>query len=59
MKPKERDELLIRLECKLNELKTDFENHLSHHFKVTLAAIGAVITAAGGIIVQLVMRGLK
>ena len=59
MKPKDRDEMLIRMDVKLDELKTDFQNHLSHHFKVTLAAIAAVITAAGGIIMQLVMRGLK
>jgi len=57
MTDNEKNELLIRMDVKLDELKTDFENHLQHHFKITLAAIGAMIAASVGLIVQLILRG--
>jgi len=41
---------IIEIKTILKELKTDFENHLSHHFRYTLLAwsiaAGAIVTLA-------------
>ncbi len=43
-------DLLIEAVTILKELKVDFDNHLSHHFRYTLlacsVALGAIITLA-------------
>jgi len=33
-------ERLIKIETILNELKEDFDNHLSHHFRYTIDCVG-------------------
>lgn len=43
-------DLLIEMNTILKELKTDFDNHLVHHYRYTLlassVALGAIITLA-------------
>jgi len=43
-------DVLICLEVKLEEIKTDFENHLVHHFRYSImawgVALGAIVTLA-------------
>ena len=53
MKAKDRDELLVRLETILIELKKDFENHLAMHSKYTYLAISTVIGMLATLIVAL------
>lgn len=47
-------DLLICIDAKLRELKKQFDNHLSHHFKITLLAIGTALSAFTTLIVLLV-----
>lgn len=46
----ERDNMLIEMHTDLKYLRTDFENHLSHHFKYSFfawtTAIGLILTLA-------------
>jgi len=46
------DERLIKIETILNELKEDFDNHLSHHFRYTIMAWGIVLAAIVGLIIK-------
>lgn len=43
-------DLLVEVNTILKELKTDFDNHLQHHFRYTLlawsVALGAIVTLA-------------
>jgi len=43
-------DILIELKVILEELKKDFDNHLSHHFRYTLlacsVALGTIVTLA-------------
>jgi len=55
MKPKDRDEMLIRMDVKLDELKTDFQNHLATHSKYTYLAISTAL----GMIATLLVALLK
>jgi len=45
-------ERLIKIETILNELKADFDNHLSHHFRYTIMAWGIVLAAVIGLIIK-------
>ena len=36
--------LLVRMDVKLEELKTQFKNHLKHHFVVSMAACGVALS---------------
>jgi len=47
----ERNELLIRMDVKLDELKNDFDNHLKTHAKYTYLAL----TTALGMIISLIL----
>ena len=38
-------ELLICIDAKLKELKVQFDNHLVHHFRVTLVLLGVTGSA--------------
>ena len=38
-------DILIEVKVICNELKKDFENHLTHHFRYTLVACGIALTA--------------
>jgi len=48
MNDNERDKLIIEMHTDLKYLRTDFENHLSHHFKYSFfawtTAIGLILT---------------
>lgn len=46
------DERLIKIETILNELKVDFDNHLSHHFRYSVMAWGIVLVALIGLIIK-------
>ncbi len=46
-------ELLMCIDTKLNELKIQFENHLSHHFRITLVLLGVTCSAIIGLLVAL------
>ena len=48
-------ELLVCIDTKLNELKAQFENHLSHHFRIALVLLtitGAAIIATAAAILR-------
>jgi len=38
-------DLLICIDVKLGELKKQFDNHLRHHWAITVCALGAAISA--------------
>ena len=44
-------EYLICIDGKLSELKTQFSNHLKHHFAVSIA----LLTITGGAIIALIV----
>lgn len=44
-------DLLIRVDTVVGDLKTDFENHLQHHFRYTIMAWTATI----GLVVALIL----
>jgi len=50
----ERDQLLARLDERTCHLMRVMSNHLSHHWAVTVLAIGAIITAISTAILVLV-----
>lgn len=39
-------EMLIKLDTDMGWLKTQFSNHLSHHWQITVILLGAVIAQA-------------
>lgn len=43
-------DLLIRIDEKVTGLTTSFENHLKHHWMVTVAAVTAVLAAVASLI---------
>ena len=45
-------DLLIKINTILEELKTDFNNHLSHHFRYSVMAWGIVLVALIGLIIK-------
>ncbi|KKL50920.1 hypothetical protein LCGC14_2300670 [marine sediment metagenome] len=53
-------ELLICIDVKLKELQKQFDNHLKHHFLITLAAcgagVGAILTTIGTLTVFIFTR---
>lgn len=49
-------ELLICIDVKLKLLKEQFDNHLKHHFLVTLASISATLTVVGALIVFIITK---
>ena len=38
-------DILIEMNTTLKELKTDFDNHLNHHFRYSILACGVALTA--------------
>ncbi len=44
-------EYLIRIDEKLSGLKTQFDNHLKHHFAISVA----LLTITGGVITALIL----
>lgn len=46
-------DLLICIDAKLRELKNQFDNHLSHHFKATILAWTTAISAIGALLILL------
>lgn len=38
-------DLLVEINTILKELKTDFDNHLNHHFRYSMLACGVALTA--------------
>jgi len=53
---KEDHDLLICIEVKLNELKGQFENHLKHHWAITICALGALLSALSALIILLIQN---
>ncbi|HUS46152.1 MAG TPA: hypothetical protein VM219_09015 [Phycisphaerae bacterium] len=51
--PKDHD-LLIRIDERVAKLDRCMSNHLSHHWAVTLAALGAMLTAMISIVIAIV-----
>lgn len=45
-------DLLIRMNEKLDELKLQFNNHLSHHFRYNIMAWGIALAALIGLLVK-------
>ena len=50
---KEDHDLLICIDAKLKSLKDQVENHLKHHWAITLCALSAAFSAFVGIIIML------
>jgi len=48
-------DVLICIEVKLKDLKTNFDNHLQHHFRYTIMAWTATI----GLVVALILALVK
>ena len=48
-------ELLICIDAKLSELKKQFDNHLTHHFRITLV----LLSVTGSAIITLLVLLLK
>ncbi len=46
-------DLLICIDVKLREMKTQFENHLKHHWAITMCAFGAALSAFAAIVIML------
>lgn len=46
-------DLLIRIDERVTKLDRCMTNHLAHHWGVTLAAVGALLTALASIVVAL------
>ena len=55
MNEDERNELLIRMDVKLDELKLDFDNHLKTHAKYTYLALATAL----GMIVSMILFFIK
>jgi len=55
MNVRERDELLIRVDERTGRLETNFDNHLKHHWAMTLAAWAAALSCIGAIIAGAVL----
>lgn len=53
-------ELLVCIDAKLKALKEQFDNHLKHHFIVTLAVcttgVGAILTTIGTLVVFILTK---
>ena len=49
-------DLIVRIDAKLDELKTQFDNHLSHHFKATILAWTTAISAIGALLIILLRQ---
>lgn len=54
----ERDELLLGLKADMNWVIKGLNNHLQHHWLITLTACAAAGTAIGALVVVLVQRGI-
>ena len=46
------EERLIKIETILEDLKKDFDNHLSHHFRYSIMAWGIALAALVGLIIK-------
>lgn len=53
-------DLLTCIDAKLKGLKDQFDNHLKHHFAITLAAcgagVGAILTTIGTLVVFILTK---
>lgn len=49
-------DLLVRIDERVLGLENDMRNHLRHHWVVSVSVLVAVLTAAGSMLVALVMR---
>ncbi len=59
MNASERDELLIRVDERTENLTKQFANHLKHHWAMTLAAWAAALACAGSIAAGVVFLAMK
>jgi hypothetical protein len=46
-------DLLICIDVKLRELKTQFDNHLKHHAAITICALAAALSALATVLIFL------
>ena len=46
-------ELLVCIDTKVDELRTQFDNHLSHHFRIALVLLGITGSAIVALLVTL------
>ena len=46
-------DLLVRIDERQQELLRDFNNHLSHHWKITILCLGTALSAIASLLVGL------
>ena len=49
-------DILIELQRDICWIKKMVENHLKHHFMITLCSLGTALTVIGGIVLLLIKR---
>ena len=56
MTNQERDELLVEMRTDIKWLKAAQEKHLNHHFRYSMLAWGAVLTAIVSLVTSLFLK---
>jgi len=52
-------DLLICIEQKIKFLQNQFENHLKHHFIITVLALSAALTGVGSVVTGILLFLIK